>query len=400
VKFLEKSMIVLYNSIMYPRSLNLPALLAESSYFLFGPRQTGKSTLVSEQLSDSALLIDLLDTDLLLQLSARPGRLREICEQAEPEKGIIVIDEIQKIPSLLDEVHFLIEKKKLRFLLTGSSARSLRRGGVNLLGGRAREMSLHPLTWFELRGDFNLNKALTYGTLPSIVNSIQPERDLQAYTSLYLTQEIQSEGYVRNLPAFSRFLEVAALSNAELINYTKIGNDADVSPNTVREHFQILRDTLLGRDLEPWRKSKRRKPVATSKFYFFDIGVTRALQGRKGKIEPRSPEFGKALESYIAHELLAYSSYKHLSPPRFWRTVGGIEVDFLLGDLAVEVKASERISKGDLKGLKALREEGTHKTFILVGLEKLPRVVDGIQILPLENFLEKLWADRMELSEV
>ena len=375
---------------MYSRYLKLLPILTQRSCFLFGPRQTGKSTLIESELKGKAQIIDLLDSDLFLSLNSKPSRLREMCEDTGRE--IVVIDEIQKAPLLLNEVHLLIQRKGLKFLLTGSSAKRLRQRGVNLLGGRAHEMRLYPLTSSELAEDFDLNKALSFGTLPPVVASAEPLRDLEAYCTLYLTQEIQAEGYVRSLPAFSRFLEVAALSNSGLINYSKIANDAQVPPNTVREHFQILRDTLIGQDLEPWRKSKTRKAVSTAKFYFFDIGVARTLQGRKGKIQQNSRDFGEAFESLIAQELFAYCSYNFLASPQFWRTDRGLEVDFLVGNrLAVEVKATTTVSKEDLKGLKALQDEKAHKHYVLVCLEPFARLVDGIRILPIEEFLERLW---------
>lgn len=369
------------------------SILSERSYFLFGPRQTGKSTLIESELKGKAQIIDLLDSDLFLSLNSKPSRLREMCQDAGSK--IVVIDEIQKAPLLLNEVHLLMQRKGLKFLLTGSSAKRLRQGGVNLLGGRAHEMRLYPLTSAELAKDFDLSKALSFGTLPSIVTSAEPLRDLEAYCTLYLTQEIQAEGYVRSLPAFSRFLEVAALSNSCLINYSKIANDAQVPPNTVREHFQILRDTLIGQDLAPWRKSKTRKAVSTAKFYFFDIGVARTLQGRKGKIQQNSRDFGEAFESFIAQELFAYCSYNFLAAPQFWRTDRGLEVDFLVGDrLAVEVKATATVSKDELKGLKALQEEKAHKHYVLVCLEPVARLVDGVRILPIAQFLEELWSGK------
>ncbi len=380
---------------MYKRTLDLNKAIARKSQFLFGPRQTGKSTLIKEQLPN-ALLIDLLDADLQLQLTARPGRLIELCAPAIQKKQLVVIDEIQKIPQLLDQVHQMIEKDNLKFLLTGSSARRLRGDGVNLLGGRAGEIHLHPLTFSELGSDFILNNVLSYGSLPAIITSDDPIADLKDYSSLYLTQEIKNEGLVRSLPAFSRFLEVAALCNSQLINYSNIANDAQVPPNTVREYFQILRDTLIGNNLEVWRKSKKRKPTSTAKFYFFDIGVARALQGRFSPLNTRSAEFGESLESYVAHELFSYTDYKGLSPLTFWRTQSGIEVDFIFKDeIGIEVKATTNISNRHLEGLHALREEKGIKQFLLLCLEKHPRTVDGIEIWPITDFLQALWSDEL-----
>lgn len=377
---------------MYKRSIDLHRAVERKSHFLFGPRQTGKSTLIKQQLPN-ALVVDLLNAESYLQLTARPGRLIEICAPAVKKRQLVVIDEIQKIPQLLDQVHLMIEKERLKFILTGSSARKLRGAGVNLLGGRAGAIHLHPLTFEELGADFTLNKVLSYGSIPAIFTSSNPVADLKDYCSLYLTEEIRNEGLVRSLPAFSRFIEVAALSNSQLINYTKIANDAQVPPNTVREYFQILRDTLIGKNLEVWRKSKKRKSTSVAKFYFFDIGVARALQARFEPLNQHSAEFGQALEAYMAHELSTYSDYKGLAPLTFWRTTNGLEVDFILnGEIAIEVKASANISKRHLDGLLALREEKGIKQFILVCCEKSPRIVEEISILPIDNFLAALWS--------
>ncbi|MBI4374485.1 MAG: ATP-binding protein, partial [Deltaproteobacteria bacterium] len=355
--------------------------------FLFGPRQTGKSTLIREQLQ-GVPVYNLLDNPTLLALSRFPTRLRE---GLPPDQKVAVIDEIQKLPSLLDEVHYLIEERGMRFLLTGSSARKLRQGGVNLLGGRARSQTLHPLVFSELGDRFDLLKALNHGLIPSIYFSDSPQEDLESYTSNYLKEEIMAEGLTRSIPAFSRFLEVAALCNGKLINYTEIGNDAQVPRTTIHEYFQILKDTLIAYELVPWKRSKTRKPISTSKFYFFDGGVVRFLQNRS-MIQERSPEFGDAFETYFFHELRAFVDYTKSGELRYWRSTSGFEVDFILGDsIAVEIKAKSTISQQDLKGLFALKEEKKLKQYFLVSLESRPRMVEGIQILPWNLFLKKLW---------
>jgi len=264
--------------------LDLEKLVARKSAFLWGPRQTGKSSLIR------------LKSDAYLTLSREPWRLRE--EVTKPG-ALVVIDEVQKLPVLLDELQFLIEERGARVLLTGSSARKLRHGGVNLLGGRARSHTLHPL----------LRHVLTYGGLPSITLSDDPRSDLRSYTADYLREEIAHEGLTRNIPAFSRFLEVAALCNTQILNYTNIASDAQVARTTVHEYFAILRDTLLGYDLPAWGGTSKRKPTATSKFYFFDIGVTRHLQDRR-ELALRSPELGVAFEAWIFHELSAWNDYR------------------------------------------------------------------------------------------
>ena len=321
-----------------------------------------------------------------------PSRLRE---DLLPHDKIVIIDEIQKMPSLLDEVHFLIEEKGIHFLLTGSSARKLRRGGVNLLGGRAWTRHLHPLTSVELGERFDLSKAINRGLLPSIYFSESAEDDLRAYVGTYLREEIAAEGLTRNIPAFGRFLEVAALCNGQLLNYTKISNDAQVARSTVQEYFQILKDTLVAYELTPWKRSIKRKPLSTSKLYFFDCGVARYLQ-KRSQIMPGSPEFGELLETLIFHELVSYCDYQGEIELDYWRSKSGFEVDFILdSSTAIEVKASKIAHAQDLKGLKMLREEGKLKKFMLVCMEKEPRMIDGIEIIPVDLFLKKLWAGQV-----
>ena len=369
-----------------PRVLPLEALTARKSHFLFGPRQTGKTFLVRRALGP-ARIYDLLDSNVYQALSRHPGL---IAEQLGPRPPLVVIDEIQRLPELLNEVHRLIEERRVRFLMTGSSARKLRRGGVNLLGGRARVLHLHPLTWRELGEAFDLRTALTRGTLPSIYFSDDPRTDLGSYTGLYLQQEIAAEGATRNIPAFSRFLHVAALCNATMVNFTKVANDAQVARTTVHEYFGILQDTLLVHELPAWRRSVKRKPIATSKFYFFDIGVASALQGRVPA--PGTREWGEALETLLLNELVAWRDYESGDALSYWRSTSGFEVDFLIGDhTAVEVKSSAHVSPGDLRPLRALGEERLLKRLICVSLEPAPRRVGNVQVLPLTTFLERLW---------
>lgn len=370
-----------------PRILDLREKLERKSCFLFGPRQTGKSSLV-QHCFPKQRIYTLLDSDTFLSLSQSPRRLSQ---EIQSDKELVIIDEIQKIPSLLDEVHLLIEERGIRFLLTGSSARKLRRGGVNLLGGRARSLSLHPFTYKELQGKFDIMKAVNRGLLPSIYFSDDPEEDLKAYAGDYLKEEIAHEGLTRNIPAFSRFLEVAALCNGRLLNYAALSSDAQVARTTVQEYFHILKDTLIAYDLSPWKKSKKRKPLSTSKLYFFDGGVARHLQHRS-TIHARSPEFGEAFETYLFHELRAFSDYTGCGDLYYWRSLSGFEVDFILADsVAVEVKAKASLNEGDLKGLKALQEEGQLGHYILVNFSDRPREIGNIQILPWKDFLDRLW---------
>jgi predicted AAA+ superfamily ATPase len=368
------------------RTLDLPTLIEKKSRFLFGPRQTGKTSLIQHTLK-GVRIYDLLDTSIYLALSQNPGR---IGQELSPKDRVVVIDEIQRLPELLNEVHRLIEERGIRFLLTGSSGRKLRRGGINLLGGRARTKYLHPFTYMELGDKFNLKHAVERGLLPSIYFSDDPRADLEAYAGSYLQQEIVAEGNVRNLPAFSRFLRVAALCNSQIVNFTNVSNDAQVARTTVYEYFEILKDTLLLYELPAWRKSKKRKPLASSKYYFFDVGVVSALQGRR--FRAGTPEFGEALETYLMHELISYRDYVSGEPLSYWRSTSGYEVDFIIGDhTAVEVKAKENVAATDLKALRALAEEKKLKYYLCVSLEPRKRRIENIMVLGYKDFLETLW---------
>jgi len=369
------------------RILDLNDLLGKKSYFLFGPRQTGKTFLIRHTLKN-ARIYDLLDTSLYLALSQNPGR---IAEEILPQDEIVVIDEIQRLPDLLNEVHRLIEERGIRFLLTGSSARKLRRGGVNLLGGRARTKYLNPLTYKELGDHFDLYRAVERGLLASIYFSDDHRADLQAYTGSYLQQEIVSEGLTRNIPAFSRFLRVAALCNGTIVNFTNVANDAQVARTTVYEYFEILKDTLVLHELPAWRKTKKRKPLASSKYYFFDTGVVATLQGREFRLG--TPEFGEAFETYLMHELRSYRDYISGESISYWRSKSGYEIDFIIGDhTAIEVKAKENLSSYDLKSLKAIAEEKKLKRYLAVCLEPRKRKIGEILILPYKQFLKNLWS--------
>jgi predicted AAA+ superfamily ATPase len=375
------------NEVFVERRLDLAALLKRKSHFLFGPRQTGKTSVVKRSLRN-VRIYDLLDTRVYLELSHDPGRL---AQQLRPSDRIVVIDEIQRLPGLLNEVHRLIEDKSIRFLLTGSSARKLRRGGVNLLGGRARTRYLHPLSYNELGNRFDLHRAIQRGLLPSHYFSDDPESDLRSYVGNYLEQEIIAEGATRNIPAFSRFLKVAAYCNGTVVNFTNLANDAQVPRTTVYGYFEILKDTLIMYELAAWRKTKKRKPLASSKYYFFDIGVAGALQERK--FAAGSPEFGEALETYLMHELVCYRDYLSGEPLSYWRSKSGLEVDFIIGDhTAVEVKAKKNVSPRDIRSLKAIAEEKKLGRYLCVSLESQSRRVDDIHILPYRHFLDALWS--------
>ena len=365
------------------RLVDLNDLLAKKSYFLFGPRQTGKSFLINHSLK-GAKVYDLLDTSIYMAFSRNPGR---IAEELTPEDRIVVIDEIQRLPELLNEVHRLIEKHRIRFLLTGSSARKLRRKGVNLLGGRARTIYLHPLTYKELGKRFDLFRAIKRGLLAPIYFSDDPRADLEAYAGSYLQQEIVAEGLTRNIPAFSRFLRVATLCNGTIVNFTNVSNDAQVARTTVYEYFEVLKDTLVLHELPAWRKSKKRKP---SKYYFFDVGVVAALQERN--FQRGTPEFGVAFETYLMHELISFRDYVSGDKLSYWRSTSGFEVDFILGDhTAIEVKAKENISSRELKSLRAIAEEKKLKRYLCVSLEPRTRKIGNVTVLPYNKFLDALW---------
>ena len=368
------------------RHLDVLNILERRSCFLFGPRQTGKSTLIRQQLADFPTY-NLLDQDLFVRLARNPGLIREALA---PDARLVVIDEIQKMPTLLNEVQLMIEEYGVRFLLTGSSARSLRRKGVNLLGGRARSRSLHPFVRAELGGRFDLERALQYGLLPSIYFSDAPREDLAAYAGDYLKEEVAAEAIVRNIGAFSRFLEVAALAHGEMINFSNLASDAQVPVSTVREYYAILKDTFIAHEVPAFSATSKRKSVSTAKYYLFDIGLARHLQGRRG-LAPGTPEYGGAFESYLFQEIKAFCDYHLINTPQYWRSKSGFEVDFLFADIALEVKAKRVVGARDLRGLRALREENLFAQHLLVCMEPWPRVVDGVQVLPWEAFLERLW---------
>ncbi len=376
--------------------LDLDHLLKEKSVFLFGPRQTGKSFYIGRQLGEQpALVYSLLDRGLFLRLQADPTLIRQEIAARGLSGCLVVIDEIQKCPELMDEVHLLIEERGIRFLLTGSSARKLKRAGTNLLGGRGRGRTMHPFVYPEVRDyGFSLEGAMFSGLLPPHFLSTNPEEDLAAYVDRYLTEEIAAEGLTRNLPSFARFLQTAATVNTRIINYSNVAGDAQVPRQTVQVWFQVLRDTLIGFDLPPYTATVKRKAVETVKFYFFDLGVVRALR-RLPRITSESVDFGEFFEHFIFLELKAWTDYRS---PRtrlsYWRSTSGFEVDFLLDErVAIEVKATDMVHGKHHKGLRALREEGKIERSILVCREPRPRLTDGIEIMPWEFFLETLWKD-------
>ena len=377
------------------RHVDLPGLLARKSFFLFGPRGVGKTFLARKQLGGEAIFFDLLNSNTFITLSANPSDLEDMAQGqiTEPDGHVwIVIDEIQKLPALLDEAHRLIENRQWRFLLTGSSSRKLGRQGVNLLAGRAWNQHLYPLTWKEIP-DFNLIRHLRYGGLPAVHLSREPWEELQAYMTNYITQEIQLEGLVRKIPQFSKFLRAAALSNGQVLNFDKLGRDYALPPSTIREYYFILQETFIGAMLEPWHKSRKRKAVSAAKFYFFDTGVLTAINGIR-TLERGSDTFGNCFETWLINEIKACVSYQRLHLPlHYWRTRTGYEVDLVVGDdVAIEIKSTRKVSREDRKGLMALQEEGIVRKFFLVSEDKTALFQDGVYCLHWSDFLRKLWA--------
>ena len=362
------------------------------SAFLWGPRQTGKTTLLRERFPDSQFY-DLLDTRNLVRFTREPHLLREeiaalpAALRAEP----IVIDEVQKIPALLDEVHAMIEQERYRFMLCGSSARKLRRGGVNLLGGRAWRFELHPLTYLETPS-FDLVQALNRGLLPAVYPDRHYRRTLAAYVQDYLKQEVFDEGLTRKFAAFSRFFEALSYSHGELINHTAIARDCGVDAKTVREYFQILVDTLVGHHVAPFSRRTGRQSIShAQKFYLFDVGVAGHVT-RRHINDASGTEFGRAFEHFILMELIAFRSYREAEfDIAFWRTKSGLEVDYVLdrGRVAIEVKS--RVRAGELKSMSAFVEEVSPERAIIVCNERQARTVGSIEVLPWRRFLQELW---------
>lgn len=376
---------------MFKRQLSLPAA-GKETFFLWGARQTGKTTLLRANYPD-ALWIDLLLADEFRRYLHNPEILREQLA-ARPAVRQVVIDEVQKVPQLLDEAHWLHEHRKVRFALCGSSARKVKRGQANLLGGRAVRYELHGLTAQELAGDFNLTRLLNHGYLPTVYQSDNPRPLLNGYVADYLKEEVAAEGLVRNLPVFSEFLNVAVLSDAELVNFSTIARDCGVSSPAIKGYFQILEDTLLGRWLPAYTRRPKRRVIGAPKFYFADVGIVNHL-ARRGELHPRSELYGKAFENWIFHELIAHNSYSQaFAQLSYWRLTSGMEVDFIVNDmeLAIEAKATAKVTSDHLRGLRAIKEDHPRmKKRIIVCLERTSRrTEDGILILPVAEFCDSL----------
>lgn len=390
---------------MYRRILNIDSVLERKSVFLFGPRQTGKSTYLRQKFP-KALYINLLSKKIFEDYSLKANALESDLElyQRKSSSSIVIVDEIQKLPLLLDEIHHQIElHKKWRFILTGSSARKLKRSGVNLLGGRASWRNMFPLTYPEMGMKFKTVSDLEYrllvGGLPSIYDSANPFEDLDDYIQLYLNEEIKAEGFVRNHEGFHRFLLTSALVNAQQINFTEIGSDAQVPPRTIHDYFTIIEDTLIGSRLLPFIQTPSRKAVASTKFYLFDTGLVNALL-RRTSLSVGTKEFGDLFEHFVIFEIKAFLSYFNKKSEIFyWRSTSKFEVDLIIKSSlskmwAVEIKGKERISSKDSKGLIAFAEDYPKVKKIVVCLSGR-RFIDEnkIEIIPVFAFLESLWSD-------
>lgn len=372
------------------------ALAGSETCFLWGARQTGKSTLLKTLYPD-AVRYDLLRAGEYRRLLQNPGLFREEClallTRGAQNVSAVIVDEIQKVPELLDEAHSLIEDYGIRFIFCGSSARKLKRGHANLLFGRAIRYELHPLVYPEIPA-FSLEAALNSGLMPRHYASPNARRMMQSYVDDYLREEIAAEALTRNVPAFSRFMEVAALCNGETLNYQNIARECGVSSPTVKEYFQILEDTRLGRFLPSFSKRKKRRLVTAPKFFFFDLAPVIYLSAR-GNVSPGSELFGKAFEHFIWMEITAHSAYSEkFYPLTYWRTSSQLEVDFILGEaqIAIEVKSAGTAGPEHLRGLRAFKEEYPEARCLLVSCDsRARRTEDGIMILPWEMFLKNLW---------
>ena len=365
--------------------------LGKESAFLWGARQTGKSTLL-KTLYPGSLYFDLLLGNEFERFQRYPSLIREIVKAAK-SAGPIIVDEIQRIPALLNEIHWLIENENSQFLLSGSSPRKILRSGGNLLGGRAIRYELYPLIYQEIP-EFNLLTALNNGLLPRHYLTSRPDKLISSYIGSYLRDEIMAEAKIRNISSFSRFLEMAAFSNGEIVNYTNIASDCGVSAPTIKEYFQILEDTMTGRFLPSFQNKPKRRVILSPKFYYFDVGIANYLL-KRGYIDYGSEAFGKVFEHFIYLELYAHAHYSGLNYPiSYWRTASQLEVDFVLGDheVALEVKSSNMATLRHLKGLKSFSSEYEVKKLILLSNDPLPRILEGVQILPWRIFLDQLWA--------
>ncbi len=374
---------------MYKRLFDVKSKLDEGM-FLFGARQTGKSTLLKERFKGE-IYYDLLDPDLRKFFKRNPNALKDALWE-KPAGTLAIIDEIQKVPELLDIVHTLMVEKGLRFILSGSSARKLKRSGANTLGGRAIPETLYPLVWPEVT-DFQLDRAVQNGMIPRHYMVPDATKRLKAYVEVYLNEEIREEGEVRELDAFERFMEVAAISDGEMLNYTNIASDCGVSTKTVQSYFQILYDTLIGYEIPAYRKVVKRKILQAPKFYYFDVGLANYLMGRHS-LKRGTDDYGHAFEHLIMQEIIAYRGYNDKKDTiSYWRTYDRKEVDVVIGDakVAIEIKSSEQVKTKYKAGLRAFKEEHPDCRLMLVSLEPVTRKTEDIEMVYVLDFFKMLW---------
>lgn len=374
---------------MYKRLFDVKSKLDEGM-FLFGARQTGKSTLLKDRFKGE-IYYDLLDPELRKFFKRNPNALKEALKD-KPSGTLVIIDEIQKVPELLDIVHSLMVDNGLWFILSGSSARKLKKSGANTLGGRAIPETLYPLVWPEVT-DFQLDRAVQNGMIPRHYMVEDATKRLKGYVEVYLNEEIREEGEVRELDAFERFMEIAAISDGEILNYSNIASDCGVSVKTVQSYFQILYDTLIGYEIPAYRKTVKRKIVQAPRFYYFDVGLANYLMGRYF-LKRGTDDYGHAFEHLVIQEIIAYKGYNDKKEIiSYWRTYDKKEVDVVIGDakVAIEIKSSEQIKTKHKAGLRAFKEEHPDCRLILVSLEVVTRTSEDIEMIYVLDFFKKLW---------
>ena len=370
--------------------------LSEDTTFLFGARQTGKTTLLL-QLFPDARFYDLLESNTFERLQRNPSLLRQDLEMCE-SGTLVIIDEVQSLPILLNEVQWLIVRKGLRFILSGSSARKLKRGGANMLGGRAMQTRLYPLVNAEIP-DFDLIKAVNQGMIPRhyLAKADKYWSMVQAYVTVYLREEIKAEALVRNLTTFTRFLEAAALTDGEMVNYSNIAQSCGIDSKTVAAYFSILEETLIGYMVPAYSKVVKRKVRQAPRFYYFDVSIPNYLLGRRN-LQPGSTDFGHAFEHLVIQEIIAYLGYHgKLDKLSYWHTYNDYEVDVVLGDaeVGIEIKSTDEVQSRHLHGLKAFKEEHPEVRIMVVSLDPNPRLFKEVEIWPVKQFFEQLWAGKI-----
>lgn len=378
---------------MYERIFDIKNRLDESM-FLFGARQVGKSTLLKNRFPQ-AIYIDLLNSDLRRRFKQNAALFKEMLTKY-PAETLVIVDEIQKVPELLDEVHSLMVDYGLHFILSGSSARKIKKSGANQLGGRAIPETLYPLVSAEIT-DYDLNKAIQNGTIPRHYAVTNAKNRIKAYIDLYLKEEIKEEAAVRNVDNFERFMEVAAISDGEIINYENIATDCGISANTVKAYFKILYDSLIGYEIPAYRKVIKRKLTQAPKFYYFDVGVANYLM-RRYKLEPGTPEYGHAFEHLVMQEIIAYLGYKgELDQLSYWHAYSGEEVDAIIGDakIAIEIKSADEIQRKHTESLREFAKEHPNAKLIVVSRDKITRQSGGIDLYYATDFFKALWNEEL-----